>query len=156
MKFSRAFTIVELIIYMGLISILLGVFTSIFLSALDAQLSSQAASRADQDNRYLLARLSHDVQRASQVISPEIGQTDTSLTLLIDGQQHFFTLSGGRLQRQVEDQVDFLTGIGTSVSQFSITTVEDGSVQLKVTVVGTGTSTQAPEIRSFQTAVGVR
>src|SRR3990172_6790072 len=49
----RGFTIIELILYMGMLSILLAVLSQIFVSILNVQLESQSSSSIEQDSRYI-------------------------------------------------------------------------------------------------------
>src|SRR3990167_7290655 len=69
-KTDSGFTIVELVIYMGLFSILLVVMTQLFISTLKVQLSSESTSNVEQDSRFILARMMFDTQNASDIVIP--------------------------------------------------------------------------------------
>jgi len=68
-KTQRGLTLVEMLLYMAVFSILLTVLLQIFFSALDVQLESKATSGVDQDGTYIMARLTYDIQRAQAVIT---------------------------------------------------------------------------------------
>src|SRR3989344_3435349 len=86
---SSGFTLVELLISMGLLAIILSVLTSLFVSVIEAQLESQATSSVDQDGRFVLARLSYDIHRADGVngiITPStLGGQGPTLQIAISG-----------------------------------------------------------------------
>src|SRR3989344_9039760 len=64
------FTLVELLIAMGLLSILLVVFTSIFAETLAMQLRSETISNLQTDGQFISARLLHDFNQATAVTTP--------------------------------------------------------------------------------------
>jgi len=73
LKFSpkvSGFTMIELILYMGLFSILLFVLLQIFASILSVHLESQATSSVDQEANLILSRLTYDIHRAKTVDKP--------------------------------------------------------------------------------------
>src|SRR5688572_12402979 len=93
------FTLVELLITMGLLSIFMLVITDIFAAVVDVRTESEATSAVSEDSRFLLARLSYDVQRASAVTTPAaLGGASGTLGLTIGGVAHTYAVSGGNLQ----------------------------------------------------------
>ena len=83
---KKAFTLIELLIFMGILAALLGILSQILASALAVQVESQTASSVHSDGRYLLSRLTYDVRRASNITSPaSAGLTSPTLTLTISG-----------------------------------------------------------------------
>lgn len=70
LKSQKGVTIVELVLYMAILSVLLTILTSIFVSALDVQSESQAVSSVEQDGNYILAKLAYDVHRAQSINIP--------------------------------------------------------------------------------------
>jgi type II secretory pathway pseudopilin PulG len=161
MKNLRAgFTIIELLIFMGLIMILIGIFTSIFLTALDVQLASQATSNVEQSGNFILSRLAYDIHRADSVVLPTVGQTDGTLILSIGGESYSYAVSGSQLRLAVGGETYALTGDGVSATSFLVTRIGSptgkSTLQLKLTLSGTGTGTQPPEVRQHQVTVGLR
>lgn len=99
-KLQRGFTIIEMTIYIGLMSILILVLTRIFISALDTQVESESVTNVQQDGRFILARLNYDISLASSVTSPaSMGAQASSLTLVRDGQTITYSLANGDLTR---------------------------------------------------------
>src|SRR4030042_5852170 len=69
-KFQKGFTLVEILLYMGLLAILLVVLTEILVSILAVKIEFEATSSVEQDSRFLLSRLFYDINRASAITTP--------------------------------------------------------------------------------------
>ena len=148
MKKQKAFTLVELIIYMGIMAIFLTVLTSIFLSVLDVQLQSEATSAVQTDSRYILSRLVYDIHRASSITIPAAsGQTANSLVLDVAS----FASVGENLQINGTDN---LNSFATSLTNFSVTRL--GNPSGKHTLTINFTLTDRSEIKDYQISVGLR
>lgn len=138
-KYSAGVTLVELLISMGLLSILLIVVTGIFTSALSLQLISEAESSTKQDSQFILNRLQYDVARSTSVVSPAtIGNTQSSMTLNINGENWVYSLQNGNLIVTNAQGTFALNGYLSTVSQFDVTRVGNvggtGAVQITLTV----------------------
>src|SRR5260221_6706185 len=70
---EAGFTMVELLLYMGIFSILLVVLIQLFTSILSLHLEPQATSSVDQDGAAILSRLSYDIHKSASISSPTIG-----------------------------------------------------------------------------------
>lgn len=91
---EKGFTIVELLLYMGIFSILLVVLLDLLTSILGVHAESQATSAVDQDGNYILTKITYDIHRAA-TISPstfatpsnsmEFTGTGFDVTYAIDG-----------------------------------------------------------------------
>lgn len=156
----NGFTIIELLMFMALITILLSLLTSIFLTAIDVQLSSQATSAVEQQGRFLLSRFSYDVHRATSISAPALGETASQLTLVVGGATYTYAVVGGELQLATPTSTEALNDIDTSVSDFQVTRSGNPTgkhtLQISFTVTGTGTSTQPAEVRNYRVGVGLR
>ncbi|MEK7534121.1 MAG: type II secretion system protein [Patescibacteria group bacterium] len=95
MKNNKGFTIVELILYMGILSVLLSILVSIFVTALDVQLESEAASSVERDGTYILAKLSYDIHRASSISIPaSLGSQTNNFKIVVGGVDYTYGLDG--------------------------------------------------------------
>src|SRR3989338_7067480 len=101
---SKGSTLIELLLYMGILSIFLMILTQLFLSVLDVSTESKQVSSVVQDGRFILARLRYDIQRADAINSPSLGSSDTTLSLDIGGNTYVYTLSGSNLELQVNSE----------------------------------------------------
>ncbi len=102
---KKGFTIIELIIYLGLFSLLLGILSNIFSATLNVKLGSEATSSVQQDGRFMVARLAYDIGRVDSetgdsivVPSPtSINTPNNTLQLNIGGVTYTFTQNSGNL-----------------------------------------------------------
>lgn len=114
---ALGFTIVELLVSMSLMAAFLLVLTNVFTSVLEVKLESESVSPVTQDGRYIIARLIHDIMRASSISTPSaIGVNGTSLSLIIGGATTTYSQSNGDLI--------LTTGTGSSRLNSSETSVQ--------------------------------
>lgn len=151
----RGFTIVELLIYMSLIASLLWVLGSILVSTLDVQTESQAISTVEADSRYLLTRLTYDLHRADNLISPAAaGESASDLVLTIAGQAYTYSVVDSKLQLTTAGNQIPLISFANEVTVFSTTRLQNPTgtptVQVNLTI------NQGAESRSYQTTIGMR
>src|SRR3989344_6301854 len=96
---QKGFTLIELIIYMGLLVILLSVLTSIFMSSLDVQLESQANSAVEQDGSYILSRLAYDIHRAEAISIPDMpgspGDQADNFRIVVNSVNYSYSIDAG-------------------------------------------------------------
>lgn len=123
---KKAFTLIELLIYMALVGLFLVVLTNMLVTILEAQAESTAVSLVDIDGRFILARLSYDANTV--VLNP-------GAYSLVDGN---LWENGVRLNSY--DSV---------VSGWAVTRVNDTA---KVIF----SITSGDQSRTFTTAVGIR
>jgi type II secretory pathway pseudopilin PulG len=161
----KSFTLVELLVFMGIFLILLAVLTQIFVSTLNVQLESQATSSVQQDGRYIIARLSYDINRAEAITAPSTLGTDPThpdtLQLTIGSETYTYTTTNNQLTLQVAaGQAQPLTSFGTTISNLTFTRIgtlsNKDSIQIVFTLTSTSSSGKGPEIKSFQSSVGLR
>src|SRR6266550_3490019 len=133
---QSGFTLIEQLIYMGLLSILLAVFLQIFTSILDVHLESQATSSITQDGNYILVRLAHDIRLAQKVTSPSQGASSNSSLQIIDGATNYtYQLTGNNLTISVNGATpDNLNSVSTKVSSINFTNLGNNASGLKNTV----------------------
>src|SRR3989344_2902498 len=92
----RGFTIIELLVYSGILVSFLYVMTNMFIAILDTQLESESNSAVVTDSRYLLSRLTYDIERADALLVPaDLGAQADSLVLRIDGTDVTYAITNG-------------------------------------------------------------
>lgn len=132
-------TLVELLVSMGLISVLLITLTNIFISSLELQLRSQADSSRQEDAQFILSRLFYDVNQASAITTPaSINAQTNTLVLTVNGQTWTFALSNGNLNLTNPSGTFQINSYLTQVTQFDVKKVGNStgkaSVQVTITV----------------------
>ena len=163
-KSGAGFTLVELLLYMGIFSILLVVLLQIFTSILSVHAESQATSSVNQDGSYIMARLSSDVRQASTVVIPTLGASSNSLHITGNAIDETYSVNGGNLllTNNSTGTTDQLNSVNTTIS-INFTALGNSGPNSKVTVqivltttskivrVGSNLQTQ-----TFETTVGTR
>lgn len=158
---SRGFTLVELLIYMGILALFLGVLTSLFGTIIDVQLETQSYSSVDQDGRFILSRLTYDLQRAQNIVTPAtLGGQSANLALSIDGATHTYNVNNADLQITNDSGVNTLNSFDSTVSNVSFKRLGNvngkNSIQAQYTVSSKTTKNAQAEIKTFQTTIGTR
>src|SRR5689334_20376440 len=98
MKNNKGFTMVELLLYMGLLAIFLTMLTRLFTATLDVQLGSEATGMVEEDSRYIYSRFAYDISRANAVVVPvALGISSNTLTIMIGSVANTYSLSGTNL-----------------------------------------------------------
>ncbi len=158
-----AFTLVELLVFMGLFAILIVILTQILVSALNVQLETQASSSVQQDGRYILARLTYDLNRASAITQPATAGTQSNiLQLTIGGSNYkYATASGNVFDLTVgAGTANQLNSFGTTITNVVFKRIGSGtnkdSIQVSFTATGTSQSSSGPEVKTFGTTAGLR
>lgn len=160
---KKGFTLIELTIYFGLLSIFILVLTEIFVSVLNTQLSSESTSSVAQDGRFIYSRLIYDINSADNVTLPaNLGDTSDTLVLIRGGQTYTYSLSNGNLELQ-DPSLDIqpLNGVDTTISNFVVTRLGNAggkhTFQINFRVTG---NIQLPggrvDTQVFQTTAGLR
>jgi len=156
---QKGFTLVEMLIYMGLFSIFMVALTEVFTASLSAKIESQATASVDQDGRFIFLRLSHDISQADQIVG-SYGSPADSLTIQLDGQNYVYSLDAGNLILTNDAGSTQLNSSRTTVSNLTFekvgNAIEKDTVQIRMTLTSTATQNKGPETREFQTTIGMR
>lgn len=127
-RFSRGFTLVEMLIYMGLLVSFVAVLSAMLVSILENQLSSNASSTIEQEAQYIASRLEYDLTRSTSVSTPAgAGDTATSLVTTIGGSPYTFAVNSNKLTSTDSSGTTQLHGEDTVVSNFTVTRVGNPS-----------------------------
>lgn len=161
-SFQKGFTLMELIISMGILMVLISVLVTLFGQILDVQLESKSTSTVDQNGRFLQARLAHDFQSASDIVTPATPGTQTdTLQITINSINYIYSLdNSGNLLLTQNAVSEVLNNNSASISALTFTRIGSGDVNDTVRVGFTITS-RADQLRgieqkSFQTTFGLK
>ncbi len=147
LNMKKAFTIIELLIYMALLGLFLIVLTNILVTALQSQTESTTASLVDIDSRFILNRLAYDIAQAGSITTPSApGQTASSIVL----NTNTFSISGTNLLLSGVQ----LNSYDSQVSDFSATRI--GNNLGKDTLMISFTVSSGELSRSYTTTLGLR
>lgn len=150
------FSVVEMLIYMGVSAIFLVTLTNLFVIIANLRLESEATSAVEQDGQYLLSRIAYDVARAHSITSPALGLQGNML------QTDLFTYSlspDNKLQTKDSVGTDTLSSTGVTITALNFQHLKSGSadnVKVSFTITSNVVRQSGPEVRQFQTTVGTR
>lgn len=160
-RLEQGFSILEIVMYFGILSVLLFVFTDIFISMLDVRSESQANSSVVQDGRFIIARTIYDTTKASAISSPaNLGDSSNSLQMTIDGVTYTYSLTGKTLNLQNNNGTNSLNSVDTTVSNLVFKKIGNAngkpSIQVTFTLTSAIQRKSGFETRNYQTTIGTR
>lgn len=161
-KQLKGFTLVELIIYMGLFSILLTVVTTLFTFVIDLQIETEANTSIEEDGKYIINRMKYDIEHATTITTPATRSTQTStLQTTINGVPYLYSLNGSNnIQLGINGTTYQLNGYNTTVTDLSFRRIGNATghdtVQITFTLHSRVLKSGVPEVKTIQTTVGLR
>ena len=163
-KGKRGSTLIELLLYIGIFSILTAVLFQFFGTIIDTQLESQSTSSVLLDGQYALNRFNYDIKQTDSIIAPTLGEQSSTLQLSINSIIYTYTLTDGNITvaSSGAQTIDQLNGVNTNASGLSFTHLGDtqgGNVET-ITISFTLTSDIANrgnlETRNYKSTFGIR
>ncbi len=160
-KRTKGFTLIELILFMGLFTIILGVLTNLFSVIIDTQSEVQSTSAVETDSKYIETRILYDIQRAESIDMPaSLGAQTSSLLLTIDGAQYQYALSNGDLQLTANSSTENLNSFYTEVSSISFQRLGNiggkHAIKLTFTINSKNETAAGQESKTIETMIGLR
>jgi len=166
-KFNHlGFTLIELIVFMGILSILLFILTDIFVATLNVKSESESQAAVQQDGRYILAKLMYDINQASDVLNPSYGSESTILTIKINDSEKTYSTMSANLYITDTENSDVLNSVDTQISDIKFTNLGNkltnlgnpgkSTIQVSFTLTSKMIKNTGPEVESFKTTVGLR
>jgi len=160
-KQSKGVTLVELVIYMGILSVILVIFIDMFALIVDKQMETESISSVQQDSNYILSRLPYDFGRAQNVEIPATaGATTTTLRLMIDAGVYDYHISNNNLVVDHNGQTEQVNGYDTTVSNLTFLRLGENNtqdlIQIKFTLTSKAKKQSGNEIIEFSTTLGLR
>jgi hypothetical protein len=160
-NFKKATTIVELTLYMGLLSIFLVIIFNLFSQIISTQTRSVAVSLVQTNGNFLLTKLTHDINQANAITVPaSIGSSAVSMTLTIGTTNASYTISNGRLV-MIDTSGNYnLNDADTTISDFVVTRLGNSGGKAGLKIVFTVTSNVVDnsniKTKTYQTFASLR
>ena len=137
-KTKTGFTMMELLVVMGIMAILVVVMTEMLQSILVTRLESGAESAVDADIRYSVSRLQYDLARANSISAPNEGVTTESLSLVIDGSTYVYSVIDNQLWLTIDGgESGRLQSTVSTIEEFSVTRMNNQGGKQSVRIVKT-------------------
>lgn len=170
---QRGVTMVELLIYIGLLTLFLTVLTSLFVSIFKLQFTTQSTSSLTQDTRFIIARMGYDIENAKSISSPVLGQPPSDSLTFIDTNGNSFTYELDASNNLTLDGPSIPNGTNTKINGLDTTfsaisfqmigtqlsapaTSPPPTVQVKFTINSNVIEQSGPRSQTIQTTYGLR
>lgn len=159
---KRGFTLIEILVYFALLSIILLIIVDLFLRISEASLESTAKSRVEAEGEYVLNKLTYDIRRADGINQPPTpGDSRSFLALVIDGDIYIYFTSGSTiLIGRWPSEIYSLTGNSVSASPLTFTRIQnpggEPTVRISFNLESTDTTKQGVKSKDFETVVSLR
>lgn len=158
---KKSFTIIELLLYMGVLSILLMIFIDLFLSMNRVRSENEAISNVEQDTSFLLNKFIYDIHQASSISTPAtlLSQSNT-LNLTIDGSDYTYSSQSGNLILSDGINNYQMNGYDTTLTNLLFTRLglgdEHDVIKINLSITSRIKKESGYETQSFETTVGMR
>lgn len=142
-KYQKGITIVELVVYIGLLSIFMLVLFDVFVTILNSKLESQSTSTLNQDTRYIYSKIAYDVENAGSLTVP-------NSTTLVAGVNTYSLVDGNLLLNSIK-----LNSLDTKISGLTFTRIEN-TVKISLTLESLVNLQSGIQTRTIDTTFGTR
>ncbi len=163
-KRQKGFTLIELVLYVGILSILVGIMSTMFGQIVEVQLESEATSTVDQDGRYIMGKMFYDMKSINTndaiVIPASPGSQTSTLQIRVNSINYTYSLDGNgnlRLTNGTTGEVNVLNGVNSYLTGLTFQRIGAGTnndtIRVNFTVVSRIQQPSGDESRSFQTTL---
>lgn len=164
---SEGFTLVELVLWLGLVVIILASIATFVSNALEARVKNQTIAEVNSQARQIIQLIGQTVRNAEGIVAPSIGSSSSSLTLnMVDPilDPTVFDLNNGviRIAEGVGATPVELTNSRITVTNLTFTNLSraltPGTVRIEFTIVhnNPGTRQEFEYTEDFTTSATVR
>jgi type II secretory pathway pseudopilin PulG len=160
---QKGITIIELILYMSILSVLITILTSIFISALDVQSESSAVSSVEQDGNYIIAKFGYDIRSSSAITFPFAnGDSADNFVIVVDGEDYTYSVDGNNNLVLVNSLgTNSLNSYSSSISNFLVQRLGnaggvENSLKISFTVTSKIAKNSGFETQNFATTFSLR
>jgi len=161
---NSGFTLIEMLLYIGIFSILIIVLFQLLTSIFDVQLESQSTASVAEDGRFLLNRFAYDIGKANSISFPDsVGSQSSTLGFIVGSTTYTYTLSNGNLMLTnsalgISNQ---LNSVNTTVSDINFLRLADinnknDTVSFSFTLTSKAIKRSGAVVENFKTAKGIR
>lgn len=160
-KSNKGYTLIELVIYIALLTVLLYILTEVFIGMLKIQTESEVTSQIQQDGRFITSRLIYDIRRASSIAYPIlIGSSGSELQIVVNAENYTYQQNNNKLELVNAYGTSMLNGYGTQISNLQFTRVGNmsgkPSIQIRFTLTSLIPRYEGFDQKNFQTTIALR
>ena len=134
---GRGFSLLELLIYVAILSGLMVIISDSFISVSKARGQSEARSEVNASIRFATEKIRQDAKGASSITTPILGTASSTLQVTTGGMTVIYDTLSGQLRRRegngVSTTTAFVTGTNVSVDTPTFTRLENYNAVLSAT-----------------------
>ncbi len=130
---NRGISLLELLIYIAILSGLMVVVSDAFISLSKGRGQAEARSEVNSAIRFAAERIKQDVKNASAISTPTLGTPASTLSLTVSGAPVVYDVLGGVLRRTENSVTASTTGSAVSVDAPTFTRLENSNSVLGAT-----------------------
>lgn len=159
---KKSFTIIEFLLYIGILSIILMVFIELFVSLTRVRTENESTSNIQQDSSYLMNKFIYDVHRAKSITLPILPPSESNaLNILIDGVTYIYATDSAKNLILSDGTNSYrLNGYDTTVPKILFTRFGQGDIhdiiKIQFTVTSRVRNPAGFESQAYETVVGLR
>lgn len=158
---QNGFTMVEMLIYMAILSVLLVSLTEMFVSIMQVKIDADALSAIEQDSQFVYARMVYDINRADSISTPASpGQTASTFSLVIAGETYTYSINGSNELELTTNSGTFkLNSSETEVSDLEtrkIGPIDKNTIKVNFTVTSKAITETGAEEKDISFTAGIR
>lgn len=160
-KYNKGATILEIIIYIFLLLSLLLVLMDVFSSLMNLSSESTSNSEVVNDGKFISQRFYYQISQASAINIPaNLGDTNTSLSLEVNGTSINYYLSGENIYQNDGTSIERVNNFGTKIPAFTVTRLGNSgskpTLKINFTVESTISQSKGRESKNYSVTVGTR
>jgi type II secretory pathway pseudopilin PulG len=159
---KKSFTIVEFLLYIGILSIILTVFIQLFVSLTRMRTENESTSNLQQDSSYLISKFMYDIHQAKTISLPlHPPDKSNTLTMTVDGVTYTYATDSAKNLIMSDGSNDYqLNGYDTSVPQILFTRLGQNDIhdviQINFIIESRVRNPTGNESQSYETTIGLR
>lgn len=158
---NKGFTLIELMLFMAMFSVILIVLSSLFSAIVEKQLETESVSAVENDSKFITSRLLYDISRADSITTPAtLGSQSATLSIIINGVTFTYAIANGNLELTQGVQTNNINSVGTTISGLNFTRLGNSSgkhsIQVTYTITSDTVLPSGPETKTISTVIGTR
>lgn len=162
MKIKKGFTIIELLLYMGILSIILLIFIELFVSLTRLRTENESTSNIQQDSSYLINKLIYDIHQAKTISVPLHPPGESKvLDMIINGTTYSYATDSAKNLIMSDGTTNYqLNGYNTQIPSILFIRLGQNDIhdiiKIKFTVTSRVKNPAGNESQLYETVVGLR
>lgn len=120
---KKGLTVLELLLYIGIASVIMGIMSSLYIAIIQSQIRIESRAALTRENEFLTSKLEYYIQHSSSILAPLPGQESDQLQIK-DSQtntQYNFQEYSGKLTIQYDTSEYTLSSTDVTMSNFHVT-----------------------------------